>query len=154
MKIFNWLATMWGGALRLTTSMLFACGFIGMFLIGGLTGIAVAVVPFDWQVTDSYFVVGHFHSTLFGGTAFGLFAAIYYWFPKMTGRLMDERLGKLNFWTLSSASSSPSSRCYVARACWECPGGSTPTRPMGWNDLNFISTMGGLHDRLLGPGVR
>jgi cytochrome c oxidase subunit 1 len=97
-KIFNWLATMWGGKLRLATPMLFAIGFLGMFLLGGIAGVVVATVPVDWQVHDSYFVVAHFHYVFFGGTAFGLFAGLYYWFPKMSGRLFDERLGRWHFW--------------------------------------------------------
>lgn len=96
-KIFAWLATMWGGRIRLDTPMLFAIGLILLFTIGGLSGIHVATVPFDWQVHDSYYVVAHFHYVLFGGTLFGIFAGLYYWFPKMTGRLLDERLGRWHF---------------------------------------------------------
>jgi cytochrome c oxidase subunit 1 len=99
-KIFNWLGTMWGGRIRFDTPMLFCTGFLAMFLIGGLTGIMLAVVPFTTQLSDSYFVVGHFHYVLFGGTVFGIFAAIFYWYPKATGRMMDERLGKWAFWIL------------------------------------------------------
>jgi cytochrome c oxidase subunit 1/cytochrome c oxidase subunit I+III len=97
-KIFNWIATMWGGALRLTTSMLFAVAFLIEFVIGGLSGITFAAAPIDWQVTDTYYVVAHFHYVLFGGTFFAVMAGIYYWFPKMSGRLLSERLGKWNFW--------------------------------------------------------
>ncbi len=97
-KIFNWLATMWGGRIRFTVAMLFAVGFIAMFLIGGLTGVTLAVVPIDWQVTDSYYVVAHLHYVLFGGTMFALFAGAYYWWPKMTGRFLSERLGRAHFW--------------------------------------------------------
>lgn len=97
-KIFNWIATMWGGSIRLTTAMLFAIAFLLQFVVGGLTGVMFAAVPIDWQLTDTYFVVAHFHYVLIGGTLFGLFAAIYYWFPKMTGRMLDERLGRLQFW--------------------------------------------------------
>jgi len=99
-KIFNWLGTMWGGRIRFETPMLFCTGFLAMFLIGGLTGIMLAVVPFTTQLSDSYFVVGHFHYVLFGGTVFGIFAAIFYWYPKATGRMLDERLGKWAFWIL------------------------------------------------------
>jgi cytochrome c oxidase subunit I len=98
LKIFNWTATMWGGAIRMTTSMMFAVAFLLMFVLGGLTGVMFAAVPIDWQLTDSYFVVAHFHYVLIGGTVFGLFAATFYWFPKMTGRMLNERLGKLQFW--------------------------------------------------------
>ena len=97
-KIFNWTATLYGGRLRLKTPMLFSLGFLGMFLIGGLTGIMLAAVPVDWQFSDSYFLVAHFHYVLFGGSLFALIGGIYYWFPKATGRMMDERLGKMHFW--------------------------------------------------------
>jgi cytochrome c oxidase subunit 1/cytochrome c oxidase subunit I+III len=97
-KIFNWIATMWGGAIRFTTAMLFAMSFLVMFTIGGLSGITFAVVPIDWQTTDTYYVVAHFHYVLFGGTLFAIFAAVYYWFPKMTGRMLSETWGKWHFW--------------------------------------------------------
>lgn len=97
-KVFNWTATLWGGAIRLTTSMLFAVAFLLEFVIGGLTGIMFAAVPVDWQLSDTYFVVAHFHYVLIGGTVFGLFSATYYWFPKMTGRFLCERLGRWHFW--------------------------------------------------------
>ena len=97
-KIFNWIATMWGGSLRFTTSMLFAIGFIIQFTIGGLSGVAFAAIPIDWQLTDTYFVVAHFHYVLFGGTVFAVLAGIYYWFPKMSGRMLGEKLGRWHFW--------------------------------------------------------
>ncbi|MBK9714492.1 MAG: cytochrome c oxidase subunit I [Kouleothrix sp.] len=97
-KIFNWIATMWGGALRFTTSMLFAMAFLVMFTIGGLSGVTFAVVPIDWQTTDTYYVVAHFHYVLFGGTFFAILSGFYYWFPKMSGRMLDERLGRWHFW--------------------------------------------------------
>jgi len=99
-KIFNWTATMYGGRIRLATPMLFCCGFLLQFLLAGLTGIMLAAAPFDWQLHDSYFVVAHFHFTLVGGLVFGLFAGIYYWFPKATGKLLDDKLGKWHFWLL------------------------------------------------------
>lgn len=99
-KIFNWIATMWGGRIRFTTSMWFAIAFIVLFTIGGLTGVTFAMVPLDWQVTDTYYVVAHFHYVLFGGTVFALFAGVYYWFPKMTGRLLSEWWGKAHFWLM------------------------------------------------------
>jgi cytochrome c oxidase subunit 1 len=97
-KIFNWLATTWRGNIHFDTPMLFALGFIGVFTIGGLSGIFVAAYPFDWQVTDTYFVVAHLHYVLFGGSLFGVFAALSYWWPKMFGRMLNERLGKISFW--------------------------------------------------------
>jgi cytochrome c oxidase subunit I len=97
-KIFNWIATMWGGALRFTTSMLFAVAFLIEFTIGGLSGVSFAAIPIDWQVTDTYYVVAHIHYVLFGGTVFALFAGTYYWFPKITGRLLSEKLGRWHFW--------------------------------------------------------
>jgi cytochrome c oxidase subunit I len=99
-KIFNWIATMWRGALVFKVPMYFACGFIGTFLIGGISGVMLAVFPVDWQLQDTYFVVAHIHYVLFGGSVFGIFAGLYYWFPKMSGRLMSESLGKLSFWLI------------------------------------------------------
>jgi cytochrome c oxidase subunit 1 len=99
-KIFNWVATLWRGQLVFRTPMLFALGFIGLFVMGGLSGIVVAAYPVDYQTHDSYYVVAHFHYTLLGGSLFGLFAGLYYWFPKMTGRMYDERLGKAHFWLM------------------------------------------------------
>ncbi len=99
-KIFNWIATMYGGALRLTSAMLFAIGMITMFIIGGLSGVMLGSVPVNWQVHQTYFVVAHLHYVLFGGSVFGIFSAFYYWLPKMTGWLMDERLGKIHFWIM------------------------------------------------------
>ena len=97
-KIFNWIGTMWGGQIRFTTAMLFAVGFIAMFIIGGLSGVSHASPPADLQQTDTYYVVAHIHYVLFGGTMLGLFSGMYYWWPKMTGRLLSETLGKWHFW--------------------------------------------------------
>jgi cytochrome c oxidase subunit I len=97
-KIFNWLGTMWGGAIRFTTAMLFAVAFIAMFTIGGISGVMHAVAPSDLQQTDTYFVVAHLHYVFFGGTVLGLWSGIYYWFPKITGRMMHEGWGKVHFW--------------------------------------------------------
>ena len=97
-KFFNWIGTMWKGQLTFETPMLFSVGFLVTFLLGGLSGVLLASPPIDFHVTDSYFVVAHFHYVLFGTIVFATYAGIYFWFPKMTGRLLDERLGKLHFW--------------------------------------------------------
>ncbi len=98
-KFFNWIGTMWRGQLTFETPMLFAVGFLVTFLFGGLTGVLLAAPPLDFQVSDSYFVVAHFHYVLFGTIVFATYAGIYFWFPKMTGRMMNERLGKFHFWS-------------------------------------------------------
>lgn len=97
-KIFSWLATMWRGVLKLDTPMLFALGFLTMFVLGGISGVMLAMIPFDIYVSDTYFIVAHIHYVLFGGSLFTIFAGVYYWFPKMTGRMYNEKLGKLHFW--------------------------------------------------------
>ncbi len=97
-KIFNWLGTMYGGSIRFTTAMLFASAFLIEFTIGGLSGISFSIVPIDWQLTDTYYVVAHLHYVFLGGSLFGLFAGLFYWFPKITGRLLSEKLGRWFFW--------------------------------------------------------
>jgi cytochrome c oxidase subunit 1 len=99
-KMFNWLATLYGGRLRIAAPLLFAFGFLSMFVIGGLTGIMLAMAPMNFQLSDSYFVVGHFHWVIIGGTLMGLFAGLYYWYPKATGRMYSERLARWQFWLL------------------------------------------------------
>ena len=96
-KVFNWLATLWRGAIIYKTPMIFALGFLALFVMGGITGVMLSLVPLDWQTHDTYFVVAHFHFTMFGGGVFGLFAGLYFWFPKMSGRMFNEGLGKLSF---------------------------------------------------------
>jgi cytochrome c oxidase subunit 1 len=98
-KIFSWLATLWRGVLHLDTPMLFALGFLTTFSLGGISGVMLAMIPFDIHVSSTYFVVAHIHYVLFGGSLMTIFAGVYYWFPKMTGRMFDERLGKWHFWT-------------------------------------------------------
>ena len=97
-KIFSWLATLWRGVLHLDTPMLFALGFLTMFTCGGISGVMLAMIPLTIHVSDTYFIVAHIHYVLFGGSLFTIFAGVYYWFPKMTGRMYDERLGRLHFW--------------------------------------------------------
>ncbi|MGO9763152.1 MAG: cbb3-type cytochrome c oxidase subunit I, partial [Solirubrobacteraceae bacterium] len=98
-KVFSWLATLWRGVLRLDTPMLFALGFLTTFTLGGISGVMLAMIPFDIHVSSTYFIVAHIHYVLFGGSLMTIFAGVYYWFPKMTGRMYDERLGKWHFWT-------------------------------------------------------
>jgi cytochrome c oxidase subunit 1 len=96
-KIFNWIATLWRGTIEFKTPLIFAVGFLAQFLIGGITGVIVAIFPVDWQMQDTYFVVAHFHYVLMGGAVFAIFSGIYYWFPKITGRMLSEGLGKASF---------------------------------------------------------
>jgi len=141
-KIFNWIATMWGGRIRFHTPMLFATAFIAQFVIGGLSGAALAVVPFDYQVTDTYFVVAHIHYVLMLGAVFGLFGGIYYWFPKMSGRLLDERLGKIHFWLWLVGANLTFFPMHILgifgmpRRQYTYPAG------LGWHGLNLASTIG------------
>ena len=97
-KIFNWMATLWGGSIDLKTPLLFSIGFVALFIVGGLSGVSHAVSPSDNQQQDTYYIVAHLHYVLFGGSIMGLFAGIYYWFPKMTGRFLNETWGKVHFW--------------------------------------------------------
>ena len=141
-KIFNWTATMYGGRVRFTTAMLFAISFILMFTIGGLSGVAFAVVPIDWQLTDSYFVVAHFHYVLFGGTAFAMFAGAYYWFPKITGRMLEERWGKVHFWlTFIGFNMTFMIQHVLGMLGMPRRVFTYPALP-GWEAMNMISTIG------------
>ena len=99
-KIFNWIFTLWRGSIEFTTSMMFALGFVALFIVGGLSGVSHAVSPSDFQQSDTYYIVAHLHYVLFGGSIFGIFAGIYYWWPKITGKMLDESLGRLNFWLM------------------------------------------------------
>ena len=141
-KIFNWVATLWRGSIVTTTALYFAVGFIAIFLVGGITGIFLATFPVDWQLTDTYFVVAHFHYVLMGGAVFSIFAGVYYWYPKITGRLMNETVGKLSFWLMfvgfnvaffvqhALGLSGMPRRVYTYQ-----PG-------LGWSTYNLISTIG------------
>ena len=99
-KIFNWIFTLWRGSIEFTTSMMFALGFVALFIVGGLSGVSHAVSPSDFQQSDTYYIVAHLHYVLFGGSIFGIFAGIYYWWPKITGKMLNEPLGRLNFWLM------------------------------------------------------
>jgi len=149
-KIFNWIATLWRGNVVFKTPLYFAAGFIGLFVIGGISGVILAVFPVDWQLHDSYFVVAHIHYVLFGGSVFGIFAGLYYWFPKMSGRMPGEGLGKLSFWVMfvgfnltflvqhSAGLSGMPRRIYDYQ------------ESAGWEGFNLASTIGSF---LLGIGV-
>lgn len=141
-KIFNWIATMWGGAIRFTTAMWFAVGFLVMFTIGGLSGVMFAVVPIDWQMTDTYFVVAHIHYVIFGGTIFAVFAGVYYWFPKFNGRMLSEPLGKWHFW-LTVFGFNATFMVQHVLGVWGMPRRvfTYPNVPY-WKELNMVSTVG------------
>jgi len=141
-KIFNWLGTMWGGRIRFKTPMLFCVGFLFQFLIAGLTGIMLAVAPFDWQLGGSYFVVAHFHYVIVGGILFALFGAFYYWYPKITGRMLSESLGKAHFWLFLLG-------FHLTFDLMHIPGLLGMPRRIytyepgrGWDTLNFLVTIG------------
>jgi cytochrome c oxidase subunit 1 len=141
-KIFNWIATIALGKVSLKVPMLFACGFIAMFLIGGLDGAALAVVPFDYQVTDTYFVVSHLHYVLFGGTVFGIFAGIYYWFPKMSGKMMNERLGQVQFWLMLIGVNLTFFSMHILGLLGMPRRVYTYPDNLGWNEINLLQTVG------------
>jgi cytochrome c oxidase subunit 1 len=141
-KIFNWLGTLWGGSLRFKTPMLFAIGFVAMFVIGGLSGVTHAIVPHDLQQTDTYYIVAHFHYVLFGGAMFALIGAFYYWWPKVFGYTLKEGLGKLHFWlwfigfNLTFGPFHMLGLQGMPRRIYHYPDG------MGWNFWNMMSTIG------------
>jgi cytochrome c oxidase subunit 1 len=141
-KIFNWLATVWGGAVRLATPMLFALGFIAQFTIGGLSGVMHSIVPADTQQTDTYFVVAHFHYVLFGGLVFAIFGGFYYWFPKIFGKMLDERLGKWNFWLMVIGFNLTFFPMHFLGIEGEPRRTYTYPKGMGWEGLNLMSTIG------------
>jgi len=149
-KIFNWLATLWRGAIVFKTPLYFAAGFIGQFVIGGISGVIMAIFPVDWQVQDTYFIVAHIHYVLFGGSVFGIFAGLYYWFPKMSGRLLSEGLGKLSFWlmfvgfNLTFLVQHSLGLSGMPRRIYDYP------ESAGWEGLNLASTIGSF---VLGIGV-
>jgi cytochrome c oxidase subunit I len=149
-KIFNWIATLWRGSIVTTASLYFAVGFIAVFIIGGITGIFLATFPVDWQLNDTYFVVAHFHYVLMGGAVFSIFSGLYYWFPKMTGRLLNERLGKISFWVMFIGFN----MTFFVQHALGLSG--MPRRVytyppnMGWSTYNLISSIGSF---ILGFGI-
>ena len=142
-QFFAWIATMWRGVVRFSTPMLFALGFLLIFLLGGITGVMVAVLPFDWQVTDSYFIVAHFHYVLNGAVVFPIFGAMYYWLPKFWGRRPSERWGKVSFWVMFVGFNLSFFPMHVLgflgmpRRIWTYPS------DVGWTGLNQLVTIGG-----------
>ena len=149
-KVFNWIATLWRGSLVMTTSLYFAVGFIAIFVLGGITGIFLAVFPIDWQLNDTYFVVAHFHYVLMGGAVFSIFAGLYYWFPKMTGRMLNETLGKLSFWVMFIGLNMTFFPMH-AMGLEGMPRRIYTYQPgNGWGTLNLIATIGSF---ILGAGI-
>ncbi len=149
-KIFNWLATLWRGTLLMKTPLYFGIGFLATFVIGGISGVILAIFPVDWQLHDTYFVVAHFHYVLFGGSVFGIFAGLYYWFPKMTGRMMSEGLGKVSFWLMfigfnvTFLIQHSAGLSGMPRRVYDYP------ESAGWSGYNLTSTIGSY---ILGIGV-
>ena len=141
-KIFNWMGTMWGGSLRFKTPMLFAVGFISMFIIGGLSGVTHSIVPHDQQQQDTYYVVAHFHYVLFGGAIFGLFAGFYYWWPKVFGRHLGERLGKMHFWLMFIGFNATFAPMHILGLQGMPRRISTYPENYGFDFWNLISTIG------------
>nr|WP_262903262.1 cytochrome c oxidase subunit I [Hymenobacter psoromatis] len=142
-KVFNWLATMRGGSIRFTTSMMFATSFLVEFTIGGLSGIAFAIVPIDLQLTDTYFVVAHLHYVLIGGTLFGLLAGLFYWFPKMSGRMLNERLSNWFFWLFVVGFNVTFMIQHVLGTLGMPRRVYTYPDLPGWGTLNLLSSIGG-----------
>lgn len=143
-KIFNWIATLWGGRIRFTTPMLFCIGFLFQFLLAGLTGIMLSVSPWDWQLHNSYFVIAHFHYVLVGAVVFCIFAAIYFWYPKATGKLMNETLGKWHFWLFAIGFHITFDTMHFLGLLGMPRSIYTYQPDRGWNLLNLVVSLGGM----------
>ena len=141
-KIFNWTATLWGGSIRYDTPMLYSVGFLLLFLIGGVDGVYLGSLAVDYGLHGTYWVVSHIHYVLFGGSVFGIFAGIYYWFPKMTGRFLDERLGKIQFWVMLIGMNLAFMPMHILGMLGMPRRIATYDDHQGWGDLNSISTFG------------
>jgi cytochrome c oxidase subunit 1 len=141
-KIFNWLGTLWGGDIQLRPPLLFAVGFVAMFIIGGLSGVTHSIVPHDLEQTDTYYIVAHFHYVLFGGAIFGIFSGVYYWWPKFFGRLLSDGLGKLHFWLMFIGFNLTFGPMHIVGL--EGMPRRIPTYPegMGWDLWNMVETIG------------
>jgi cytochrome c oxidase subunit 1 len=141
-KIFNWIGTLWGGQLRFKTPMLFGIGLVAMFTIGGLSGVSHAVVPHDTQQTDTYYIVAHFHYVLFGGALFGLFGGVYYWWPKVFGWMLNDRLGKIHFTLMIIGFNLTFGPMHIL-GLWGMPRRVyTYGEGMGWDFWNLVSSAG------------
>jgi cytochrome c oxidase subunit 1 len=143
-KIFNWIATLWGGRIRFTTPMLFCIGFLFQFLLAGLTGIMLSVSPWDWQLHNSYFVIAHFHYVLVGAVVFCIFAAIYFWYPKATGRLMNESMGRWHFWLFAIGFHITFDTMHFLGLLGMPRSIYTYQPDRGWNLLNLVVSVGGI----------
>ena len=141
-KIFNWLGTMWGGSLRFTTPMLFSIGFVSMFVIGGLSGVTHSIVPHDAQQTDTYYIVAHFHYVLFGGALFGIMSGLYYWWPKIFGYLLNEKLGKMHFWLWFIGFNLTFAPMHILGLQGMPRRIATYPEDMGWDMWNLVETVG------------
>lgn len=149
-KIFNWIGTLWNGHLQMRTPMMFALGFVWMFMIGGFSGIMHSAAPADAQQQDSYFVVAHFHYVLIGGSLFGILAGIHYWFPLMFGRKVSEFWGKLSFWVIFTGFNVTFFPMHFLGLNGMPRRTFTYDHNLGWNTVNYIATIGAL---VLGAGI-
>jgi cytochrome c oxidase subunit 1/cytochrome c oxidase subunit I+III len=149
-QVFAWIATVWKGRPVMSTAFHFAMGFLAVFIIGGLNGIITAVVPFDWQLTDTYFVVAHIHYVLVGANMLPVFAAFYYWYPKMTGRMLGERLGKVSFWWIFIGLNLAFFPMHILALMGMPRRQYTYAQGLGWGAINLVETIGAF---ILGFGI-